>query len=61
VARVPARNAAKEETLSTAVLIIVLALILGGVGLAVEALRWLLIIALVLLVAGALTGRRRVA
>jgi hypothetical protein len=42
-------------------LIIVLALILGGVGLAVEALRWLLIIALVLLVAGALTGRRRVA
>jgi hypothetical protein len=44
--------------LSTAVIIIILALLLGGVGLAVEALRWLLIIALVLLVVGALTGRR---
>jgi hypothetical protein len=53
--------AAKEETLSTALIIILLALILGGVGLAVEALRWLLIIALVLIVVGALTGRRRVA
>ena len=55
--RVPAIGT-KEETLSTAVIIIILALLLGGVGLAVEALRWLLIIALVLLVVGALTGRR---
>ena len=51
----------KGGTLSTAVIIIILALIVGGVGLAVEALRWLLIIALVLLVVGALTGRKRVA
>jgi hypothetical protein len=43
---------------STAVIIILLALVLGGVGLAVEALRWLLIIALVLLVVGAISGRR---
>lgn len=38
--------------------LILLALLLGGVGLAVEGLKWLLIIALVLLVIGALTGRR---
>lgn len=44
--------------MNLAVLLIILALILGGVGLAVEALRWVLIIALVLLVWGALTGRR---
>jgi hypothetical protein len=43
---------------STAVIIILLALVLGGVGLAVEALRWLLIIALVLFVVGAISGRR---
>lgn len=44
-------------------LIILLALVLGGVGLAVEALRWLLVIALVLLVVGAVSGfgRRRTA
>lgn len=41
-----------------AVALIILALILGGVGLAVEALRWVLIIALVLFIWGALTGRR---
>ncbi|HKX76782.1 MAG TPA: hypothetical protein VJR05_15470 [Acidimicrobiia bacterium] len=46
--------------MSAAVLILILALILGGVGLFVEALRWLLIIALVLLIVGAVTGRRRV-
>jgi hypothetical protein len=39
-------------------LIIVLALLIGGVGLAVEALRWLLIIALVLFIVGALSGMR---
>jgi hypothetical protein len=43
---------------STAIIIIVIALILGGVGLAVEALRWVLIIAVVLFVLGAITGRR---
>jgi hypothetical protein len=43
---------------STAIIIIVIALILGGVGLAVEALRWVLIIAVVLFVVGAITGRR---
>jgi hypothetical protein len=48
----------KEEPVSTAVIIILLALVLGGVGLAVEALRWLLIIAVVLLVVGAISGRR---
>jgi len=45
--------------MSAAVLILILALVLGGVGLFVEALRWLLIVALVLLVIGAVTGRRR--
>jgi hypothetical protein len=38
--------------------LVLLALVLGGVGLAVEALRWLLIIALVLFVVGASTGWR---
>ena len=41
-----------------AVIILILALLLGGVGLAVEALRWLLIIALILFVVGAFTGYR---
>src|SRR5690606_17295517 len=41
-----------------ALLILLLALLIGGVGLAVEALRWLLIIAVVLLIVGALTGWR---
>ena len=41
-----------------AVLLLILALIVGGVGLFVEALRWVLIIALVLLVVGAITGVR---
>lgn len=39
-------------------LLILLALLLGGVGLAVEALRWLLIIALVLFVVSFFTGYR---
>jgi hypothetical protein len=38
--------------------LVLIALLLGGVGLAVEALRWLLIIALVLIVVGAVTGFR---
>jgi hypothetical protein len=40
------------------VLLIILALLLGGVGLAVEALRWLLIVALVLFVVSFFTGYR---
>lgn len=36
--------------------LLILALILGGVGLFVEALRWVLIIALALLVIGAVMG-----
>ena len=42
--------------MGVAVIILILALLLGGVGLFVEALRWLLIIALVLLLIGAVTG-----
>jgi hypothetical protein len=39
-----------------AVVLVVLALVLGGVGLLVEGLKWALIIALVLLVAGVIAG-----
>ena len=39
-------------------LLLILALVVGGVGLFVEALRWVLIIALVLLILGAVTGAR---
>jgi hypothetical protein len=45
------------------IVLLLLALVLGGVGLFVEALRWVLIIALVLVLLSALTGwtsRRRV-
>lgn len=45
-------------SMALVLVLILLALLLGGVGLAVEGLKWLLIIALVLLVVGALTGRR---
>ncbi|HZK48636.1 MAG TPA: hypothetical protein VFD74_03435 [Thermoleophilia bacterium] len=41
------------------VVLIVLALVLGGVGLFVEALRWVLIIALILLVVSIVTGFMR--
>lgn len=41
-------------------LILLLALLVGGVGLFVEALRWMLIIALALIILSALVGRRRV-
>jgi hypothetical protein len=41
-----------------AVLILLLALVAGGVGLFVEALRWLLIVGLVLLIWSAVLGRR---
>ncbi len=40
------------------ILLLVLALLFGGAGLAIEGLKWLLIIALVLLVVGAFTGYR---
>jgi hypothetical protein len=43
-----------------AIVLLVLALIVGGVGLFVEALRWLLIIAVVLIVISHVTGRRKV-
>jgi hypothetical protein len=39
-------------------LLLLLALLFGGLGLFVEGLKWLLIIALVLLVVGAFTGYR---
>jgi hypothetical membrane protein len=40
------------------VLLLIAALVIGGVGLFVESLKWLLIIALVLFVVSALTGYR---
>jgi hypothetical protein len=43
---------------NAALLILILALLLGGVGLFVEALRWVLIIAVVLLLISAFTGYR---
>ena len=39
-------------------LLLILALLFGGVGLFVEGLKWLLIIALILLLVGAVTGYR---
>lgn len=44
--------------MGTALLILLLALVLGGVGLFVEALRWVLIIAVVLLLISAFAGYR---
>lgn len=44
--------------MGTALLILLLALLLGGVGLFFEALRWVLIIAVVLLILSAFTGFR---
>lgn len=41
-----------------AILLLILALLIGGVGLFVEALRWVLIIAVVLLILSIVTGRR---
>ena len=40
------------------VILILLALLLGGVGLFVETLRWVLIIAVILFLIGAFTGWR---
>lgn len=44
--------------MTLAVLLLILALLVGGFGLFVEALRWLLIIAVILLIFSVLTGRR---
>jgi hypothetical protein len=41
-----------------AILLLVLAIVLGGVGLFVEALRWLIIIGLILLAVSLFSGRR---
>ena len=41
------------------VVLLILALVLGGVGLFVEALRWVLIIALILLAVSIVTGFMR--
>jgi len=41
---------------TVAIVLILLALLIGGVGLLVKGLAWALIIALVLLVAGAISG-----
>ena len=40
------------------VLLLLLALLFGGIGLFVEGLKWVLIIALILLIASALSGAR---
>ncbi len=44
--------------MSLVVLLLILALIFGGVGLFVEGLKWVLIIALALLILSAFTGYR---
>jgi hypothetical protein len=48
----------KEKNVGLALLLLILALVLGGVGLFVEALRWVLIVAVVLLIVSAVTGYR---
>ena len=52
----PGPRATKEPPMSVVVLLLLLALLFGGLGLFVGALKWALIIALVLLVASAVTG-----
>lgn len=44
--------------MSAVVVLLILALLFGGVGLFVEGLKWALIVALVLVVAGAVSGSR---
>ncbi|MDP1805739.1 MAG: hypothetical protein Q8K72_11270 [Acidimicrobiales bacterium] len=44
--------------MNVVVILLLLALLFGGVGLFVEGLKWALIVALVLVVASAMTGRR---
>ena len=44
--------------MSAVAVLLILALLFGGIGLFVEGLKWVLIIALVLVVAGVFSGRR---
>ncbi|MGQ0432764.1 MAG: hypothetical protein ACT452_10225 [Microthrixaceae bacterium] len=44
--------------MSAVVVLLILALLFGGAGLFIEGLKWALIVALVLLVLGAVSGRR---
>lgn len=44
--------------MSAVVVLLILALLFGGVGLFVEGLKWALIVALVFVVLGAMSGRR---
>jgi len=46
----------RVRLVAAAIVLIVLALLIGGVGLLVKGLTWALIIALVLFIAGAITG-----
>lgn len=48
----------ERNKLNVAIVLLILALLLGGVGLFVEALRWVLIIAVVLFVWGAISSRK---
>jgi hypothetical protein len=60
VPRWPMLEAPSEENydMGIAILLLILALVFGGIGLLVEGLMWLLIIAVVLAIAGAVTGGR---
>jgi Flp pilus assembly protein TadB len=48
----------EEEPMGLAILLLILAIVFGVVGLVVEALQWIIVIALVLLVVSAVTGGR---
>lgn len=48
----------QENNMGVVAILLLLALLFGGMGLFVEGLKWALIIGLVLLVAGAFTGFR---
>jgi hypothetical protein len=48
----------KEPPVGLVVLLLLLALLFGGLGLFVEGLKWALVIALILVVVGALSGYR---
>lgn len=52
----PPRSWRRDETMVLAIVLIVLAILLGLGGLIFTALKWLLIVAVVLLVAGVVTG-----
>jgi hypothetical protein len=49
----------RRKNMGLVLLLVVLALVLGGVGLAVHALWWLLVIGAVLLIVSAITGFSR--